>query len=58
VPFARVLATPVLEGPVDSAPPVERSETDSGPPVLLIAGAVALFVLGIGGSLMSRRRGK
>jgi hypothetical protein len=58
VPFARVLATPVLEGPVDSAAPVERPGTDSGPPVLLIAGAVALLVLGVVGSLMSRRRGK
>jgi LPXTG-motif cell wall-anchored protein len=48
----------VLEGPVDSAPPVERPGTDSEPPVLLIAGAVALLVLGVGGSLMSRRRGK
>jgi hypothetical protein len=58
VPFARVLATPVLEGPVDSAPPVQRPQADSGPPVMLIAGAAALLVLGVGGSMLSRRRGK
>jgi LPXTG-motif cell wall-anchored protein len=53
-----VIATPVIEGPVDSTPPIERPQTDSGPPVMLIAGAVALLVLGVGGSFYSRRRGQ
>jgi len=48
----------VLEGPIDNAPPLERPEAGSdGPPVMLIAGAVALLILGVGGSLLSRRRG-
>jgi hypothetical protein len=58
VALARAVATPVLEGPVDSTPPIERPQADSGPPVMLIAGAAALLVLGVGGSLISRRRGQ
>jgi hypothetical protein len=58
VPLARVIATPVLEGPVDGVPPLERPQAESGPPIMLIAGAVALLVLGVGGSLITRRRGK
>jgi len=55
---ARVVATPVLEGPVDGAPPITRPEESSGPPAMLIAGAVALLVLGVGGSLLAGRRGR
>jgi len=55
-PLARAITTPVLEGPVDAAPPPERPAGDSGPPVMLIAGAAALLVLGVGGSLLARRR--
>ena len=56
---ARVILTPVapvLEGPVDAKPPLQRPAEQSGPLLLLIAGAVALVVLGIAGSILSGRR--
>jgi hypothetical protein len=53
---ARVIATPVLEGPVDVQPPLERPRTDDGTPTVLIAGALALVVLGVGGSFLAARR--
>lgn len=60
LPQARVVLTPVapvLEGPVDALPPRERSAVSgSGPPLLLIAGAAALVVLGVAGSVLSARR--
>lgn len=55
---ARVIATPVLEGPIDDAPPITRPQESGGPPTMLIAGAVALLVLGVGGSILAGRRGR
>jgi hypothetical protein len=55
IPQARVIATPVLEGPVDEQPPIERPSDDDGLPLTLIGGAVALLVIGVGGSLLIGR---
>jgi hypothetical protein len=45
----------VLEGPVDDAPPIQRPVDESGIPLLLIAGAVALIVIGLGGAALAAR---
>ena len=58
-PQARVFLTAiptVLEGPVDDPPPMQRPADKRGVPLLLIAGAVALVVVGIGGAALSARR--
>lgn len=56
-PLARALTPPaVLEGPVDGAPPRTVAARRQGTPVLLIAGAIALVVLGVGGAVLSARK--
>jgi hypothetical protein len=58
-PQARVFLTvvpTVLEGPVDDPPPIQRPADERGMPLLLIAGAVALIVVGIGGAALSARQ--
>jgi hypothetical protein len=46
----------VVEGPIDARPPLERPDDTQAPPRLLVAGAVALVVLGIAGSIIVGRK--
>jgi hypothetical protein len=54
---ARLTAPPAaVEGPIDARPPLERPDNAPAPPRLLVAGAVALVVLGIAGSIIVGRK--